>query len=640
MPFTLRAQWETVYDDKSPADTIYHIRKDPSCEPDGKKYFFPEYEFFESPVNTGYCLGYNSSGNTRLLWQTHFPAGPAFAPAHGFLSQRAFLKNISGFALCLYVPAEKAYYYKEFTVSYDGYQVPLYEALSGWNRCDTLPVQFAASAGRADGNAYRIFVSATVANAKQEAMFVVSDLVLGNSTERTYPIVHPFFSRLTGKQERAAAGTIYFSNCILSSTGEETNAAIRANVRLAGVKGKEEEMLMFKKLMEEIIDRYPFYGERRLDKKEIQQAYHRIAKAFTDTAHFCELVDSVTRFVKDRFRDGHLAIAVPPAGCEGTKRSKTIWPVRLYLKNRQLYVAAVFDARYRKQLPVGSQVLSIDHMPLNRYLDSIASLYDISFKDGEMEELAAGIGRERGDSMVLTVVDTLFREREVCVKFDGKIVIPDNFRPQHCNFRMLDDGIAYFRINNWYLDVYLRFLNNWDAISHAKGLVIDLRGNGGGASLSAIRMLSLFINKPEEIYSLEHSVTGMPLRIAPDNVYHIRSNMPVVLLCDRNTACTSEIFIKTLKDHLPNVELIGTAKTAGVLASRFDVHFPSGMVVYTNSITGKIIFPGGESLENKGIVPDKMVVINKVSELRPYDDKTLRIALGEIKKSNREFSMR
>lgn len=595
-PSIAPAQWKAVYKETRPSDTLYNIHNDSHCKPDGKLYAFPEYDAFDETKTEGYELYHNNN----LVWQGTFTA--AFQIKDKYFYCRPYLKNIVQYKVFVWMPADKTCYYKTFQTSFEGYQVPLNEKLAEWKKYDTiLPAQ-----------SNSIIITAQVKNASSPASLAVSDLLLLNDREETMVVKHSFFNILTNQPiaDTLRPDPVLFSNMLLTGTGGETKNYLRSFIWLYGPAGEAAEMQLLKKLLPEILERYPFYDERQLDKTKILQAYQHIAD---DTLSYHQFVDSVAGFVNRQFRDGHFYITDSPA-----PPANLVRPIRLFAKGNEVFVGAVFDTRYQQQLPPGTKITEIDKLPVYSYLRK---------NYPELEELSNGIGKMRNDSLLLVTAEG----KKICVKYDGKISIPENFKPQHGEFRWLDNDIAYFRINSWLLDVYLRFCNNRDAMAHAKGLVIDLRGNGGGELLSALRMLAPFISEPTAIYSTFPSSTGTPLSIAPDRSFHLPDGIPIVLLCDKNTACASEIFIKALKDHHANVQLIGTGKTAGAFAVKIGIHLPSGVMVYTNSIIGKIIFPDGKSIEHIGLQPDIVVKINTVDDLRPYGDKVVRTAITALR---------
>ncbi len=82
---------------------------------------------------------------------------------------------------------------------------------------------------------------------------------------------------------------------------------------------------------------------------------------------------------------------------------------------------------------------------------------------------------------------------------------------------------------------------------HARGIVLDLRGNGGGLVEEARLVASIFLPRGAVVVSMRgRSQPTQTLRAAGER---IPSSIPVVVLVDRNTASASEIVTAALQDH-------------------------------------------------------------------------------------------
>lgn len=163
-------------------------------------------------------------------------------------------------------------------------------------------------------------------------------------------------------------------------------------------------------------------------------------------------------------------------------------------------------------------------------------------------------------------------------------------------------------------------------------LILDLRGNTGGNSFTAQRLFSVFTSHPinymEYQYFNNEEFTETCI-VTPHKRYQYNSLSPIVILIDGNTSCASEEFIAAMK-QLRNVTIIGSSPTRGVLASRIDLVFPSGTLIYSDSILPKIILRNLGSVETVGIAPDVKVLLRNVNDLYPYDDKILEVAIAYL----------
>lgn len=86
----------------------------------------------------------------------------------------------------------------------------------------------------------------------------------------------------------------------------------------------------------------------------------------------------------------------------------------------------------------------------------------------------------------------------------------------------------------------------------AEGIVIDLRGNGGGRVLPAVDMADALLTQKDALIVFTHS--SRETNRKDDHVYRTRddvalTDLPVVLLVDNNTASASEIFTGAMRDY-------------------------------------------------------------------------------------------
>lgn len=143
-----------------------------------------------------------------------------------------------------------------------------------------------------------------------------------------------------------------------------------------------------------------------------------------------------------------------------------------------------------------------------------------------------------------------------------------------------------------------------------KGLVIDLRNNGGGSMLEAVRMAGIFIdygsmgiidNRDEEPMSMKDMNRGTIF------------NQPLIILVNRFTASSSELFSAALQDYNRAV-IVGTAtygkSTAQNIIPLEAVDLSPKKTNYkpengTIKITGSAFYRiNGTSHQLKGVIPD------------------------------------
>jgi carboxyl-terminal processing protease len=131
----------------------------------------------------------------------------------------------------------------------------------------------------------------------------------------------------------------------------------------------------------------------------------------------------------------------------------------------------------------------------------------------------------------------------------------------------------------------------------AEGLVLDLRGNGGGLLEEAVLTASVFLPKGETVVSTRSRSEG-------DAVYETRGgnlpSLPVVVLIDRNTASAAEILTAALADDA-GAKTVGT-RSYGKGVFQQEVGLSNGGALKLT--VGEYYTPRGVNLAGKGIHPD------------------------------------
>jgi carboxyl-terminal processing protease len=131
----------------------------------------------------------------------------------------------------------------------------------------------------------------------------------------------------------------------------------------------------------------------------------------------------------------------------------------------------------------------------------------------------------------------------------------------------------------------------------AEGLVLDLRGNGGGLLEEAVLTASIFLPEGETVVSTESRTQGKAVYGAKGGSLPA---LPIVVLIDRNTASAAEILTAALADEA-GAEVVGKRSFGkGVFQQEVDLS-NGGALKLT---VGEYFTPDGTNLAGKGIRPD------------------------------------
>ena len=131
----------------------------------------------------------------------------------------------------------------------------------------------------------------------------------------------------------------------------------------------------------------------------------------------------------------------------------------------------------------------------------------------------------------------------------------------------------------------------------AKGLVLDLRGNGGGLLNEAVLSASIFLPKGELVVSTDGRATG---HREYEAVGDPLARHPTVVLIDRHTASAAEILASALADH-HRATIVGT-RSFGKGTFQEVIDLAAGGAL--DLTVGEYFTANGASLADSGIQPD------------------------------------
>lgn len=179
------------------------------------------------------------------------------------------------------------------------------------------------------------------------------------------------------------------------------------------------------------------------------------------------------------------------------------------------------------------------------------------------------------------------------------------------DYRVLDDNIGYVRYDSF--NNAIGDGNIDEVMLHlmlCRGLVIDIRGNGGGLLTNAEKLAARFCNDKTLVGYYQHK-TGpghsdfsqkQPRYIEP--AAGIRWQKPVVVLTNRQVFSAANEFVMYMK-QMPNVTIVGD-HTGGGAGMPFNSSLPNGWSVRFSAVP--MYDAKGQNCEF-GIAPDHYVAL-------------------------------
>ncbi|MBC2856080.1 S41 family peptidase [Cetobacterium sp. 2A] len=251
--------------------------------------------------------------------------------------------------------------------------------------------------------------------------------------------------------------------------------------------------------------------------------------------------------------------------------------------------------------------------------DKIIAIDGVGTYNITSEECVKKLKGEPGSEVKLTVYRESAKEtKEVTLK---RAII----ELKYVKSRMLDKNIGYLRLTQFGENVYPDVKVALEKLQKegAKGIVLDLRSNPGGALDQAIKIGSMFI-KDGRIVSTKGKVGEEQVSNREGKYF---GDFPLVVLINEGSASASEIVAGAVKDHKRG-KLIGE-KSFGKGSVQTLIPLPDGDGIKLT--IAKYYTPSGVSIHGVGIEPD--IKIEEKDDFLFFDGFVTNVNEDETKES-------
>ncbi|HWW74753.1 MAG TPA: S41 family peptidase [Pyrinomonadaceae bacterium] len=191
--------------------------------------------------------------------------------------------------------------------------------------------------------------------------------------------------------------------------------------------------------------------------------------------------------------------------------------------------------------------------------------------------------------------------------------------------RRLESGAGYVRFGSWTRPVQEEFRKALAALKDAPGLVIDLRGNGGGEARVVQEVGGNFFARPA-YYGAFRARDG-----ALQKYYTLPAPNPyggrVVVLVDEASASASEGFTAFMRES-GRARVVGRQTAGSVLNRGGRREFKGGSQLFFSTRT--FLTPRGRELEGVGVAPDVEAPL-ALADLRAGRDAALEAAVALLR---------
>ena len=268
--------------------------------------------------------------------------------------------------------------------------------------------------------------------------------------------------------------------------------------------------------------------------------------------------------------------------------------------------------------------------------DLITKIDDTAVKGLTLNE---AVKRMRGEPATKVLL-TIYRKDEN--RTFPVTIVREEIKAQSVRGKVIEPGYAWIRVSQFQERTVDDFAKKLDEIykqdPKIKGLVLDLRNNGGGLLNAAIAISATFLPEnvtvvstngqtPESKMTYKASVRDYMSRAGADPLKSMPAglkNVQIIMLVNEGSASASEIVAGALQDH-KRATIMGSQTFGKGSVQTFR---PLGPDTGLKITTSRYYTPSGKSIQAKGIVPD--VMLDDTEEGSPYA--ALRMREADLEK--------
>lgn len=269
--------------------------------------------------------------------------------------------------------------------------------------------------------------------------------------------------------------------------------------------------------------------------------------------------------------------------------------IQVEVKDNKIYVVSVFDGSPAKKagVTIGDYIVKVNKG-------------DVTGE--ELDKAISKIKGQKGTSVLITI------ERKG--KFIDMNITREEIKTSPVNGKIIDGNIGYIILSRFNESSAEDLKNELDSLNKKgmKGLILDLRGNPGGALDQCVDIASEFIDKGKTILTVKDKNNSSQVYKSKGGDY---TKIPLTVLVDENSASASEVLTGALKDYKRAV-VVGT-KTFGKGIVQEMLNTGNGSVLKVTY--AKYYTPNGNYIHKIGLEPDIKVVYDQKLLEQPYDEK-------------------
>ena len=367
-------------------------------------------------------------------------------------------------------------------------------------------------------------------------------------------------------------------------------------------------------------EKYPYFKYKHIDWEKVKkQAQDELEKIKTDE-HFHNIIIEML----SHLQDPHVQVSSPVM----KKRYKKYASLgaRFASIDGKLIVLETYPKSTAEKIGLrpGMEIIRLNGKPIVEALAEVSDKH-MNLKRGSERDKRFGdllrlhrlISGSEGDNISISYVDSDGIERSVdenLIKLDWKWSKP-------ISYKRLKEGFGYIKISYMAVDL-LAFVPAFDkaleSLWDSDGLIIDIRGNPGGAIVLSDQILGRFTDYKVWYGGLINSERKYaPLYVVPRHPIYKKH---IVILIDENCGSAADFF-SYAASHINRIKLVGRP-TRGVVSSPSKTMILPGNAKVQLVGSGLADKTGNYVVEWVGVRPDIFIPYN-ISDIQSGIDRDL-----------------
>jgi carboxyl-terminal processing protease len=408
--------------------------------------------------------------------------------------------------------------------------------------------------------------------------------------------------------------------CLLSQLALPVSSrAIGDDPSLVSTATPEGRLVVFDDIWETIQDRYYDPRFRGIDWQAKRVAFRPVAARAASTHEFYELMRQMIASLKD----AHTRVYSPdekfdwwnPRFVTIGVAVREVEGVPVVVQVDQSSAAAKIDIR------AGDAIVSVDDVPVRELVKQRLESFGLNGDESARYRSVANLF----DGPAGSTVKFAWSTREGRVK---SAVLPRYWSQRQLGFSTQRKGdLAILRLDAFTQSVALDFSKALpNAIDGAEGVVLDLRGNGGGDAEAMADVVSLFLDDGINLGRFaDRSGASFELQTYSKRLWRVpqlRIKLPLVVLTGESTSSAAEIMVAVLQAK-GRARVIGAGTCGCVLAIRNRHALPDGGLLDVSEFDYRTAT--GVRLQDRGVTPDQITSLTR-ADLYARRDPTLEAA--------------